>query len=231
MLQEIRAHALPIGPWGLLLPTYKLQAIDKRLDWPGSGTWAWNLGLLRGGAMKLGQGRAPGGKVAASLVRAGSFLPSGKNTLVLSTSWALPSGLQFTSRMAPQPLGPQTQFFCKDDRNVGSGRCQVNPLLPRCLPPPPSSGGRAKFFFRVMGTSRSESASSSVLQPEVRGPRAREHCPGMGHQLSAWGQGKWGLRTRGGDASHLTGTANPLLLLATPPGVDVNPVLPGVLVL
>lgn len=47
----------------------------------------------------------------------------------LSTIWPLSAGLQFTSRMAPQPLGPQTQFFCKDDRNVDSGRSQGNPAF------------------------------------------------------------------------------------------------------
>lgn len=59
-------------------------------------------------------------------------------------------GLQFTSRMAPQPLGPQTQFFCKD-RNVVSGRCQANPAFQKL----PASGEASSLFSRVTGTSRS----------------------------------------------------------------------------
>lgn len=43
VFQDTRSQVLPMGPWGLLLPIYKLQAIDKRPDWPGGGTWAWNL--------------------------------------------------------------------------------------------------------------------------------------------------------------------------------------------
>lgn len=72
-------------------------------------------------------------------------------------------GLQFTSRMAPQPLGPQTQFFCKD-RNIGLGRCQVNPALQK-LPP---LGEESSLFSRLTGTSRSVLHQNSSPQVPYR---------------------------------------------------------------
>lgn len=65
--------------------------------------------------MKPQSPRKKGDNSPRSVAR--SFLPSEKNTfMVLSMSWTMSAGLQFTSRMAPQPLGPQTQFFCQDNR-------------------------------------------------------------------------------------------------------------------
>ena len=80
----------------------------------------------------------------------GQFSPSVENTLLfLPTSWCASAGLQFTRRMAPQPVGPQTQFFCKEDRNVGSGRSQVKSLALQMLF---HLRGRAKPFSRATGT-------------------------------------------------------------------------------
>lgn len=92
----------------------------------------------------------------------GQFSPSVENTLLfLSTSWCVSAGLQFTRRMAPQPLGPQTQFFCKEDRDVGSGRSQVKSLA---FQMPLHIKGRVKPFSRATGTSRSEFAHSSTYR-------------------------------------------------------------------
>lgn len=74
----------------------------------------------------------------------GRFSPSEENTLLLSTGWPATEGLQFTSRMAPQPLGPQTQVFCKIDRNTDSGRSQVSPQLYRCC----STSGQSQAFLQ-----------------------------------------------------------------------------------
>ena len=72
------------------------------------------------------------------------FSPSEENTLLLSTGWPETEGLQFTSRMAPQPLGPQTQVFCKEDRNTCSGRSQVHPQLYRYC----STSGQSQAFLQ-----------------------------------------------------------------------------------
>lgn len=153
--------------------------------------------------------------MAASQVGASSFLPSDKSTLVLSASWALLSGLQFTSRMAPQPLGPQTQFFCKDDGNVGSGRVQVNPLLPRCLPLTPHRR-QSQVFLQGDGNLQVRICQLKCLTARGPGTKSKEHCLGGGPPAFCLGSGQVGTEDR------LTGTANSLLLLAAPPGVAVN---------
>lgn len=67
----------------------------------------WTAGPLQGVSLPSGLLRGGGATVS------GRFSPSEESTLLSPTGWPATEGLQFTSRMAPRPPGPQTQVFCE----------------------------------------------------------------------------------------------------------------------